>query len=514
MLSRTLIAVSVGLTLTAPMTASAEQRALLVGVGKYAVSKYDLPGIDLDRVRDTLLVMGFEESQIRTLADDQATSRNVIDGFEGWLKQGVEKDDRVVFYFSGHGSNIPDFDGDEPDGADEVLVTHDGRVTQQNGRATLTGVVSDDKIGAMIDAIPSNNIWIVVDACHSGTMTRDIVLENKSLTGEPVFEKSITYPGMPESHNSTAFTRGLSKTEDGETKFVAVSAAGDGEKAIDTSRGGVFTIGLTDSIREVAKKGTNVTINELRDAAETYITSKVDPSRIHHPQVTGSKALAGGALRIIPSAPNAGKGPNRKRLAKMVEEQGNAFPLTASKKKYLEGDKVEISMTVPAKGYLNVVSVDSEDGTTVLFPNKYEQNNLVKWGKLTIPTEVMAFDLPACAPFGSTYVAGFVTKEKINFYNTTLDRDSTGKVQAVLASLSPTATRAIRVALREDQQASAQQATAQPASEEQASAQQATTQQPATAKRKRRNYAAQLELEVLGVGRTPDICKDEDETET
>ncbi|MDH3282446.1 MAG: hypothetical protein OEQ18_15145, partial [Gammaproteobacteria bacterium] len=59
------------------------------------------------------------------------------------------------------------------------------------------------------------------------------------------------------------------------------------------------------------------------------------------------------------------------------------------------------------------------------------------------------FELPAAEPVGPTLVAGFVTRDPINFYNETLDdRDENGNIDAVLSTLSHTATRAIRVAPR------------------------------------------------------------------
>lgn len=429
-------------------TAAAEQRALLVGVGKYAVPGIDLPGIDLDleRMNDTLNLMGFDDSQIHKLLDSQATSKNVIREFEGWLRKGVRPEDRVVFYFSGHGSNTPDLDGDETDGVDEVLVTHDVRRIKQKGRSALKGVVTDDKMASLIGNIASENIWIIVDACHSGTVTRDIQMDNLSLGADPVFVKSFSYDGMPVS-NEFAFDRSLA--QDGPANFVSISAAGDGEKAIGTHSGGVFTIGLTKTITEFAKTGSALTITQLRDRAAEYIRGHVDESRLHHPQITGNESLASGALKIIPGVSTSQ--PNRNRLTGLVAEQKNTFQLEASKNTYVLGDNVKLSMNVPIDGYLNVVTVDAQDNATVLFPNRFNASNFVKEGPVKIPTDAMAFDLPASEPVGPTLVAAFVTRDPINFYEQTLDdRDENGNVNVTFTTLSHTATRAIRVAPRKE----------------------------------------------------------------
>ena len=149
---RFLVALVIAVLLTSN-PALAEQRALLVGVGKYATPGNNLPGIDLDidRMRDTLNVMGFEDSQIRSLLDEQSTAANVISEISGWLTEGVQPSDRVVFYYSGHGSYVPDSNGDEADGVDEVLVTHDGHRVVIDGRASLEGVVLDDVLNDLDD---------------------------------------------------------------------------------------------------------------------------------------------------------------------------------------------------------------------------------------------------------------------------------------------------------------------------------------------------------------------------
>lgn len=441
-----IIAASLSLA-TAPT--NAEPRALLVGVGKYSVPGIDLPGIDLDleRMRETLNIMGFEDSQIRSLLDDQATSSNVIKGFETWLKDGVEPGDRVVFYYSGHGSNIPDFNGDEDDGVDEVLVTHDVRRVSKNGKRTLSGVVDDDTLSELIAAIPSDRIWIIVDACHSGTVTRDIVMDNLSLGDDPIFTKSFAYSGMPIG-KSPVFDRSL----DAETEmnFVSMSAAGDQEKAIGTTNGGVFTIGLSNTIRDAAQSGKTLNVFELRDSSAQYIRDHVDEWAVHNPQVTGNESLAQGALKILPLA--AGNGPNRKKLLDMVAEQDAPFEFSANSETFALEEPVELTMSIPMDGYLNVISVDSADTATVLFPNKYHLDHAVTAGKFSFPTAQMAFDLPASEPIGPTLVVGFVTKDPVNFYAQSLDdRTPEGTIDADLATMSHVATRAIRVAPRKKQ---------------------------------------------------------------
>ena len=424
--------------------ASAAERALLVGVGKYSMPGIDLPAIDLDleRMRETLILMGFEDSEIKSLLDEQATSTNVIFEFKTWLREGVGPDDRVVFYFSGHGSNIPDFNGDEDDGVDEVLVTHDVRRVRKNGKSALAGVVDDDTLAELLAAIPSKNIWFIVDACHSGTMTRDVLMDNLTLGREPVYTKSFAYSGMPLGRSITTDSEFSKATAD---NYVSISAAGDDEEAIGTTQGGVFTIGLSEAIRAAAAAGTAIDINALRDAAAEYIKQKVDPWAVHNPLVTGNAALASGALPIIRL--EDGNGPNRERLTELAEQQAGQFELTANQSRYRLGQPVELTMDIPMDGYLNVVTVDSRDNATVLFPNRYHDDHAVTAGSFSIPTAKMAFELPASEPLGPTLVVAFVSPEPINFYEASLDeRNADGSLNVDFSRLSHAATRAIRVA--------------------------------------------------------------------
>lgn len=426
------------------MVAHAEQRALLVGVGRYDNPEHNLPGIDLDlqTMEDTLQVMGFEPSQIHSLLDEQATAANVEKEIASWLTDGVRPQDRVIFYFSGHGSYVPDYDGDEPDGVDEVLVTHDVRKIKRDGKRSLSGVVVDDVLNKLLSEIPSKNIMTIVDACHSGTSTRSFIPDNRSVSSEAMYSRTFTYEGMPEPERNYS-TRGVPETES--YNYVSISAADDDELAIGGLRGGMFTLGLSNAIVEAAKSGSSITVQAIRDRAAEFIEAKLDKNRVHHPQVTGNPDLAAGSLQIIPLA--NGNGPKRKRVESLVSAQESGFELQATKQVYVVDEPVEFILEIPGSGYLNVVSVDSEDNATVLFPNQYHLDNAVTEGTFTIPTKRMTFELPASEPLGTTLVAAFVTKDPVHFYNETLEgRDADGNISVDFASLSGTAVRAIKVA--------------------------------------------------------------------
>jgi hypothetical protein len=110
---------------------------------------------------------------------------------------------------------------------------------------------------------------------------------------------------------------------------------------------------------------------------------------------------------------------------------------------------VTFTVEVPVDGFLNIVTVDAADQTTVLFPNSYHPGNQVKAGKLSIPRVDMPFKLPAQEPTGPSLVVAFLSQTPVNMLELGIEgRDSSGKMQTVFTALTPFATRAIGVASR------------------------------------------------------------------
>ena len=179
------------LTLCAGVSA-AEDRALLIGIGEYRIREANLPGVgeDLVMMREVARTLGFAESQIKVVADSEATLQGIRDAISGWLVAGTAAGDRALYYHRGHGSRVPDASGDEADGSDEALLPFDfEEIAGGGGRKTLRNVLLDDELGRLLARIPAREVVALVDSCHSGTVTRSL--------GGPWTSKFYRYQGVP-----------------------------------------------------------------------------------------------------------------------------------------------------------------------------------------------------------------------------------------------------------------------------------------------------------------------------
>jgi len=169
--------------------AGKECRALLVGCTEYPglLRSFWLegPGNDVALMRRLLVErFGVPRENVRVLADglEGAAGRPFRAEILGELERLAETaaaGDYVVIFLAGHGSRQPDDDPDnpadpEPDGFDEVFCPADvKRLESPRGRA-IPNAITDDEIRARLGRIAEGgaSVWIIVDACHSGTVMR------------------------------------------------------------------------------------------------------------------------------------------------------------------------------------------------------------------------------------------------------------------------------------------------------------------------------------------------------
>jgi hypothetical protein len=134
-----------------------------MGVNNYPGTHLDLKGCvnDANNWSSELGARGFS---VTSLIDAQATKAAMADGVKTVIGQ-AGTGDVVVITFSGHGTYVPDMDGDELDGLDEGLCPYD---LQTGGGALL-----DDEIHALFAARkPGARLVLISDSCHSGTVSR------------------------------------------------------------------------------------------------------------------------------------------------------------------------------------------------------------------------------------------------------------------------------------------------------------------------------------------------------
>lgn len=147
--------------------------AVVVGINDYAnfegVEGGDLRGAvnDARSIADVLVARwGFPAENVRLLLDREATRAGIEEALTGWLASRVEPGDVAVFFYAGHGSQSIDLDGDEEDGLDETLAPHD--VLAESSEKDIT----DDVLRGWLEKVPTDQLVVVFDACHSGTATR------------------------------------------------------------------------------------------------------------------------------------------------------------------------------------------------------------------------------------------------------------------------------------------------------------------------------------------------------
>jgi pimeloyl-ACP methyl ester carboxylesterase len=153
--------------------------ALLVGIDSYPSPVPGLRGC----VNDVTGIETYLQSRVTrdgyqlqalTLKNEAATRQAIIDGFRQHLNQ-AGKDDVVLFYYSGHGSQEqapPEFWHIEPDRLDETIVCYDSR--------TESGWdLADKELAKLLAEVSRANphVFVVLDCCHSGSGTRNAMLQ-------------------------------------------------------------------------------------------------------------------------------------------------------------------------------------------------------------------------------------------------------------------------------------------------------------------------------------------------
>lgn len=258
------------------------KRALVIGLGQQADRSWSKINGDRDVpvVRKMLTAAGFR--QIQTLVNRQATKAGIVSAFRRLTAQ-CRRGDIVYIHFSGHGQQMTDLNGDEPDQLDEAWIPYDA-YKKYGVRDRGEKHLSDDELARMLTAVrqrigATGSILVVVDACHSGSSTRGEVGDSVAVRG--TWDRFV----IPQT--------GKSKSVAGTSQhWMTISACKDYQNNYELSglRMGKLTCGLVQAVG--SRRG--LTNQQVEEALKQFM--RRNPGRAPQTPVlsgtTGGKCIA------------------------------------------------------------------------------------------------------------------------------------------------------------------------------------------------------------------------------
>jgi len=409
----------------------AKGRALLVGVNKYAQPDVKpTSGAEEDAQETAEFIeqqYGFEKHEIKLLLGKEATRADIIKWFQGWLIEGTDPGDRVFFLYAGHGSHLPDDNGDEDDGEDEALAPYDAKLTGEN-------FIRDDEIGRLIAQLSGRLAVLVFDSCHSGTISRgkggtkparggdarylpspkeaaQLGLSTRSRGGGGVDYEVKDAPSDQRILRKRDLNLVDEKDADKTTGIVIVSAAQSGQTAYSMDVNGKQRGALSHAFAEAHREG-NPALKDLREAIRSQVKRFQDEERLKGVQVPQFEVISKFPRDDLPLFAGA-----RERLETLANP-GSAMKISLrgreGKTAYRLGDDISYEVTTSSPGWLYLVVFSQENVASCVFPNDTnddDRENRVKAGAHRLPRSRY---FQAQDPLGKDVVVALLSSVRLN----------------------------------------------------------------------------------------------------
>lgn len=221
-----------------PGPVAPNQKAVLLSVG---ISQFRLPptaitylkGPEKDAkqivttMEDLYKKMGIG-LETRLLVNQNATKSAMMEGLN-WLLTNADGQTDVFFYYSGHGTEVPDQDGDEATGQDQAFIPYDYE-------ETIDSVILDDTLYQVYRQIAAKarRFVLLIDACHSGGLYKNT---------DMVLAKGFYFRGIQTKAAFGDLTRSstIEDLSEIEKNVFFISAARSNERALDALQGDTYS---------------------------------------------------------------------------------------------------------------------------------------------------------------------------------------------------------------------------------------------------------------------------------
>lgn len=253
-----------------------KQLALVIGIDRYpSLSKNkQLNGAvnDAMLIANGLRAKGVDLPDNRLLLNENATSKNFINQFQGLLAS-AQTGDELIITFAGHGGQEEERAEplDEADHKDETLMFSDFVPESSQGR------ISDDELYSLLASARLYSVLFVADTCHSGGISRAASIKSEFASRgildiyTPHFDSTYQLPAesdkLPLSHVTY-----LAATENEQLEIKEY------HDALDDKTHGALSTSFAKAIKGYADSDSNqiITRKELKQYISTEVKKITD----------------------------------------------------------------------------------------------------------------------------------------------------------------------------------------------------------------------------------------------
>ena len=245
--------------------------ALCTGINDYPGTQNDLRGCVNDAKDWQDLLKNTYGFKIYSLLDSACKVQTFTETLGGLISDS-RPNDHIVLTYSGHGSNVPDTNGDEADGRDEAMCLYDG-------------FLIDDSIRGIIQKLnPEARLTIISDSCFSGTVTRAFLT---AMDGEDQPKPRYLPPTDMEDVRALCVNNITSKIfyPESDMKEVLISGCSDTEYSYDAYLGNTNRGAFSYYATRVLRTTPQITYNDFYAKLKQSLPSSSYPQS---PQLEGS----------------------------------------------------------------------------------------------------------------------------------------------------------------------------------------------------------------------------------
>ncbi|MFN7896349.1 MAG: caspase family protein [Cyanobacteriota bacterium] len=170
--------------------------ALVVGLNKVDSNSSDYSDERRDGIRGSVvdannmqLLLEKKGFDIYKLLNEQATSKSILKNIND-AASSLDNGNLFVFFFSGHGDQVKDENGDENDSMDEALAAYDRRI------------IDDELPPLWAKFRPGVRILMISDTCNSGTIFRGQTRRSDEFTLEAPLQINASLIHLAATHDS------------------------------------------------------------------------------------------------------------------------------------------------------------------------------------------------------------------------------------------------------------------------------------------------------------------------